>query len=108
VDIGHQCQKWKSSILGVATVVLRDVFLASFFLAYVEPIFFFAFAWENSPVQPLPMASMIFQAFGVPTPAIASQLSTIQRMCFYLHTGYGDSKEYAGGDQMTQMIQSGL
>jgi hypothetical protein len=46
-----------------------------------------------------PMASMIFQAFGVPTPAIASQLSTIQRMHFYLCTGYGDSKGYAGGDQ---------
>jgi hypothetical protein len=46
-----------------------------------------------------PMASMIFQAFGVPTPAIALQLSTIQRMRFYLCTGYGDSKEYAGGDQ---------
>jgi hypothetical protein len=46
-----------------------------------------------------PMASMIFQAFGVLTPAIALQLSTIQRMHFYLCTGYGDSKEYAGGDQ---------
>jgi hypothetical protein len=45
------------------------------------------------------MASMIFQAFEVPTPAIASQLSMIQRMHFYLCTGYGDSKEYAGGDQ---------
>jgi hypothetical protein len=46
-----------------------------------------------------PMALMIFQAFGVPTPAIASQLSTIQRMQFYLHTGYGDSKGYAGGNK---------
>jgi hypothetical protein len=46
-----------------------------------------------------PMASMIFQAFGVPTPAITLQLSTIQRMHFYLHTGYRDSKGYAGGDQ---------
>ena len=46
-----------------------------------------------------PMASMIFQAFGVPTPAIKSQLSTIQRMKFFLRTGYGDSKGFAGGDQ---------
>jgi hypothetical protein len=33
--------------------VLRDVFLASIFVAYVEPKFFSAFARENSPVQPL-------------------------------------------------------
>ena len=39
-----------------------------------------------------PMASMIFQAFGVPTPAIVSMLSTIQNMSFYLRTGYGDSR----------------
>jgi hypothetical protein len=56
VDIGHHCQKWKSPILGVATVVLRDVFLASFFLAYGTKTFF-AFAQENSPVQPLPLPS---------------------------------------------------
>jgi hypothetical protein len=45
------------------------------------------------------MGFMIFQAFGVPTPAIASMLSTIQRMRFFLRTGYGDSEGYAGGDQ---------
>jgi hypothetical protein len=39
-----------------------------------------------------PMALMIFQAFGVPTPAIPSMLSTIQRMRFFLCTGYGDSE----------------
>jgi hypothetical protein len=33
--------------------VLRDVFLASIFLAYVEPKLFFTFARDNSPVQPL-------------------------------------------------------
>ncbi len=38
-----------------------------------------------------PMASMIFQAFGVPTPAIGSMLSMIQDMKFSLRTGYGDS-----------------
>jgi hypothetical protein len=45
-----------------------------------------------------PMASMVFQAFGVPTPAIESMLTTIQNMKFFLHTGYGDSEGYAGGD----------
>jgi hypothetical protein len=42
---------------------------------------------------------MIFQAFGVPTPAIASMLLTIQRMRFFLCTGYGDLEGYAGGNQ---------
>ena len=40
MDIGHHRQKWKSPILGVARIVLRDVFLASIFLAYVEPKLF--------------------------------------------------------------------
>ena len=44
------------------------------------------------------MASMVFQAFGVPTPAIESMLTTIQNMKFFLRTGYGDSDSYAGGD----------
>jgi hypothetical protein len=46
-----------------------------------------------------PIASMIFQAFGVPTPAIDSMLLTIQRMKFFPCTGYGDSEAYAGGNQ---------
>jgi hypothetical protein len=33
VNIGHHHRKWKSPILGVAQIVLRDVFLASIFLA---------------------------------------------------------------------------
>ena len=33
--------------------MLHDIFLASIFLAYVEQYFFFAFARENSLVQPL-------------------------------------------------------
>jgi hypothetical protein len=44
-----------------------------------------------------PTASMTFQAFGVPTPAIEYMLSTIQDMKFSLRTGYGDSADYAGG-----------
>ncbi len=48
-----------------------------------------------------PMASMIFQAVGMPTPAIVSMLSTIQDMKFFLRTGYGDSAGYAGGADNT-------
>ena len=43
------------------------------------------------------MVLMVFQSFGVPTPAIESMLSTIQNMKFYLRTGYDDSSGYAGG-----------
>jgi hypothetical protein len=46
-----------------------------------------------------PMALMVFQAFGLPTPAIESMLTTIQNVKFFLRTGYGDSKGYAGGYQ---------
>jgi hypothetical protein len=48
-----------------------------------------------------PMASMIFQAFRVPMPAIESVLSTIQDMKFSLRTGYGDSAGYAGSADNT-------
>jgi hypothetical protein len=51
-------------ILGLAQIVLRDVFLASFFLAYVEPKLFFAFTQKNSPVQPL----SVMDPFGMPPP----------------------------------------
>jgi hypothetical protein len=47
-----------------------------------------------------PMASMVFQSFGVPTPAIESMLTTIQNMKFFLRTGYGNSTNYAGGESM--------
>jgi hypothetical protein len=43
MNIGHHCRKWKSPILGVERIVLRDVFLASIFLAYVEPKLFFRY-----------------------------------------------------------------
>jgi hypothetical protein len=59
MNIGHHCRKWKSPILGVERIVLRDVFLASIFLAYVEPKLFFAIAWENSPVHPLTKAQTL-------------------------------------------------
>jgi hypothetical protein len=45
------------------------------------------------------MVSMIFLAFGVPTPSVEYMLSTIQWMRFYLRTGFRDSEDYAGGDQ---------
>jgi hypothetical protein len=43
------------------------------------------------------MASMIFQAFGVPTTAIESMLGAIENMNFILRTSFGDSKTFAGG-----------
>ena len=44
-----------------------------------------------------PMLSMVMQAFGVPSNAAVSMLSTIQDMKFHLRTGYGDSEDYVGG-----------
>jgi hypothetical protein len=56
-----------------------------------------------------PMASMVFQKFGVPTSAIKSIFTMIQNMKFYLGTGYGDSNgcasrvdDSAGGKRKTQ------
>jgi hypothetical protein len=38
------------------------------------------------------IASLVFQAFGVPELAIGSMLGTIESMKFFLRTGFGDSK----------------
>ncbi len=43
------------------------------------------------------MASLVFQAFGVPESAIGSMLSAIENMKFFLRTGFGDSTKFAGG-----------
>jgi hypothetical protein len=43
------------------------------------------------------MASLVFQAFGVPTTAIESMLGAIENMKFFLQMGFGDSKSFAGG-----------
>jgi hypothetical protein len=43
------------------------------------------------------IASLVFQAFGVPTTAIETMLSTIENMKFFLRTGFGDSTTFAGG-----------
>jgi hypothetical protein len=43
------------------------------------------------------IASLVFQAFGVPTTAIETMLGAIKNMKFYLRTGFGDSKSFAGG-----------
>jgi hypothetical protein len=43
-----------------------------------------------------PIASMVFQLLGVLQEAATSMLSTIQDMRFFLRTGFGDSKAYAG------------
>ncbi len=49
------------------------------------------------------MASMIFQAFGVPTTAIELMLGAIENMKFFLCTGFGDSKTFAGGGVSIKM-----
>jgi hypothetical protein len=43
------------------------------------------------------IASMIFQAFSVPTTAIESMLGAIENMKFILCTGFGDFKTFVGG-----------
>jgi hypothetical protein len=43
-----------------------------------------------------PIALLMFQALGVPQEAAVSMLFTIQDMKFFLRTGFGDSKVYAG------------
>jgi hypothetical protein len=42
------------------------------------------------------MASLIYQAFGVPTSAIDTMLGAIENMKFFLRTGFGDSTKFAG------------
>jgi hypothetical protein len=56
-----------------------------------------------------PIASMVFQSLGIPKPVVVSMLSTIQDMKFYLRTGFGDSKAYAGatGGVKTQGLCQG-
>ncbi len=41
------------------------------------------------------IASLIFQAFGIPLLASESMLTTIQEMKFFLRTGFGDSTDFA-------------
>ena len=41
--------------------------------------------------------SLVFQAFGVPVTAIETMLGAIENMKFFLQTGFGDSKSFAGG-----------
>ena len=43
------------------------------------------------------MASLVFQAFGVPITVVESMLGTIENMKFFLRTGFGDSTSFAGG-----------
>jgi hypothetical protein len=40
------------------------------------------------------IASLVFQAFGVPLSATESMLMTIQEMKFFLRTGFGDSTDF--------------
>ena len=42
------------------------------------------------------IASLVFQAFGVPDGAIKAMLTAIQEMKYFLRTAFGDSKDFAG------------
>ena len=50
--------------------------------------------WYNNIAHAI--ASLVFQAFGVPVEAIESMLTAIEEMKFFLRTAYGDSKGLAG------------
>jgi hypothetical protein len=41
------------------------------------------------------IASLVFQAFGVPSTAVESMLTTIREMKFFLRMGFGDSTDFA-------------
>ncbi len=41
------------------------------------------------------IASLVFQAFGVPSSAAECMLTTIQEMKFFLRTGFGDLTDFA-------------
>jgi hypothetical protein len=43
------------------------------------------------------MASLVFQAFGVPATVVESMLGAIENMTFFLRTGFGNSTSFAGG-----------
>jgi hypothetical protein len=43
------------------------------------------------------IASLIFQAFGLPLLAVETMLGAIENMKFFLRTGFGNSKSFAGG-----------
>ena len=42
------------------------------------------------------IASLVFQAFGVPEEAIESMLTAIEEMKYFLRTAYGDSTNFSG------------
>ncbi len=43
------------------------------------------------------IASLVFQAFGIPQSAIASMLGAIENIKFFIRTGFGESSKFAGG-----------
>ena len=83
VESGH-CQFWGW---------LRDVFVASMFLAYVEPNLFFAFGRENSPVQPL---YMIVTRDATVDPPGEFNIASIPFVCTSLDSYYQAMKSYLG------------
>ena len=98
MDIGHHCRKWKSPILGVARVVFCDVFLVSFFLAYIEPTCFFSFMsgknlqcslyltasgrWERDRLECQPSLFMCLPSSKVFYPSSDISVDCVLRMWF--------------------------
>ena len=64
------------------------------------------------------IASLVFQAFGVPLSAAKSMLGSIEEMKFFLRTGFGDSSSFLEGvstsrlrvsvKEMVEVLQLGL
>jgi hypothetical protein len=67
------CQTWRTATAGVASVDADNCYDQ---IAHA-------------------IASLVFQAFGVPLSASESMLTTIQEMKFFLRTGFGDSTDFA-------------
>ena len=83
MDIGHHRRKWKSPILGVARIVLRDVFLASIFLAYVEPKLFSTVSNIQSHENPDQSPPSVLSSSDLLYPlSIASIKTTACQHCF--------------------------
>ena len=53
------------------------------------------------------IASLVFQAFGVPEEAIEAMLSAIEQMKYFLRTAYGYSKGFAGSTVEVQFQDLG-
>jgi hypothetical protein len=54
-----------------------------------------------------PIAALLLWSFGVPQPAIIVLLETMETMCFFLQTGFGESKTSYGGSHEERLTSYG-